>query len=322
MSKRKHSHLADKVLKIPKTDFPSLNQNSRSNNANEASTITKPQHPPLLLFQLPSSLTLQDLTESQFIAQNDSNQCRLISENKGVTFDLVRVETSNSYVLVKDDTNANKHNLNADKNLNGNGNKHSDGERSIEARLLREKNTFFLECVRSKVNLQSELKSILEDYVYPIVKEGVSVQALSSQLMHSKKEIQDALNQMKAFKFQYASSESTKLEAECTYGILSEETEREQWFVIQGVLSEWSGGADYAGKGVDLSQMVKEVLSGNDNGNDHLDQSDGERLEESVVRYCLEKCCMEVVDGRAKLSVDYVSSLITLLSHSTSFHAK
>ena len=136
--------------------------------------------------------------------------------------------------------------------------------------------------------------------------------------MHSKKEIEDALDQMKAFKFLHASSEATNLEAECTYGILSEELEREQWFVIQGVLSEWSGGADYAGKGVDLSQMVKEVLSRNDNDNVHA----GERLEESVVRYCLEKCCVEVVDGRAILSVDYVSSLITLLSHSTSLYAK
>ena len=226
--------------------------------------------------------------------QNDTDKCRLVSEEKGITFDLVKVETSNAYVLVKDESNDEAANANASDEEKG-GNK--------EARLLREKNTFFLECLESKVNLESEIQLILREYVYPTVKEGISVNELSSKLMHSKKQIQDTLDKTNAFKFQSAETNSEG----CSYGILSEETEREVWFVIQGVLAEWSGGADYAGKGVDLSQMVKEVL----NRDDDEDHSYGTLLEESVVRHCLEKCSVEVIDGCAKLSVDYVSSINT-----------
>lgn len=225
--------------------------------------------------------------------QNDTDKCRLVSEEKGITFDLVKVETSNAYVLVKDESNDEAANANA-----------SDEEKggNTEARLLREKNTFFLECLESKVNLESEIQLILREYVYPTVKEGISVNELSSKLMHSKKQIQDTLDKTNAFKFQSAETNSEG----CSYGILSEETEREVWFVIQGVLAEWSGGADYAGKGVDLSQMVKEVL----NRDDDEDHSYGTLLEESVVRHCLEKCSVEVIDGCAKLSVDYIARIL------------
>ncbi len=279
MSKRKHGHLEDKVLKIPKTDFPSL-----------LPKTTKPspggtKNPPLLLLQLPSSLTVDDLIKTHFITEEDGEKCRLISEEKGLTFDLVKVETSNSYILVKDDGENDK--------SASNGSNSEEGNEKM-ARLLRENNTFFLECIESKVDLESEIQFILKDYTYPLIKQGVSVNELSSKLMHSKKQVQKALEKMHAFQLSGDNA---------SYGMLSEEIEREVWFVIQGVLSEWSGGVDYAGKGVDLSQMVNEVLKQNDDE----DQNGELFLEEAVVKHCLKKCSLEVVEGYAKLNVDYVS---------------
>lgn len=294
MSKRKHDYFIGKALKIPKSDFPSLSKGSNSNALS---------HPPLLLLQLPSSLSMKDLSQSQFITKKETGLCRLVSDEK--TFDLVKVETSNSYVLLNDTPSRNGE---ADSNTNTNTNKSTNTntnssvkEKDVfaEARLLRENNTFFLECIESKVNLESEISAILKDYMYPMEKKGICLDELSSKLMHSKIQIQNTLDKMKVFKFQ----EDSSSELSYSYGVLSEETEREVWFVIQGVLSEWEGGADYAGKGVILADIVKEIIDRTDDGVDDL-------LEESVIRYCLQKCCVELIDGCAKLSVNYIARIL------------
>jgi len=290
MSKRKH-HLVDKALKIPKTDFPSLGMPASS------SSFSSPSAPPLLLLQLPSNLTTKDLIRSHFILQHDSDKCRLVSEDKGITFDLVKVETSNSYVLIKDEGDDGLRN---DAGNNASENVQSVKTQDKEARLVREKNTFFLECIQMNTDLQSQIEQILKSYLYPTM--GISLDDICQRLMHSKKEVHGALVEMKAFNIHSSPDSSSSM-----YGMLSEEMEREVWYVIRRVLSEWDGGDDYAGKGVVKEEMIKQVMQCNDGSEDDID--------EGVLRHCLEKCTLEEVfdDGRrihnhTRLNVDHVSS--------------
>ena len=285
MSKRKH-HLVNKTLKIPKSDFPSLGKS--------ASTSSPP--PPLLLVQLPTNLTTKDLIRSHFILQHDSDKCRLVSQEKGLTFDLVKVETSNSYVLIKDDGDTNDASSSSSSENVPSDTKQEDKE----ARLVREKNTFFLECIQIKAGLQSKIEMILKtkSYVYPT--KGISVDGICQQVMHSKKEVQAALNDMKAFNIFSSTDPSGAM-----YGTLSEEMEREVWYVIRRVLSEWDGGNDYAGKGVLKEDMITQIMDRNDGCEDDIN--------EGVLRHCLEKCTLEVAGEYTKLNVDHVSNTQCLL---------
>jgi len=302
MSKRKH-HLVDKALKLPKTDFPSLGIPASSS----------PSAPPLLLLQLPSNLTTKDLIRSHFVLQHDSDKCRLVSEDKGLTFDLVKVETSNSYVLIKDEGDGDgdgddddDDGLTNDAGNNANENENKNAQSSAktqdkEARLVRENNTFFLECIPMNTDLESQIEEILKSYLYPTM--GISLDGICQKLMHSKKEVHAALVEMKAFNIHSSPDSSSSM-----YGMLSEEMEREVWYVIRRVLSEWDGGNDYAGKGVVKEEMIKQVMQCNDGSEDDID--------EGVLRHCLEKCTLEVIgDGvgdhnhnRTRLNVDHVSS--------------
>mmetsp|Transcript_4336 Transcript_4336/g.8312 ORF Transcript_4336/g.8312 Transcript_4336/m.8312 type:complete len:321 (+) Transcript_4336:117-1079(+) len=296
MSKRKNPFSEKIILKIPKSDFPSLGNTADHNNGLSSSQ----QGPsPLLLLQLPTNLTVHDLTKSHFAFDHDDlNQCRLISEDKGITFDLVKVSTSNSYVLVPDDEKGEKTTSNHHRNqetpmsdANGSG---SDSDKYIQARLLRETDTFIIECMERKIDFQAEIRKILQEFVYPT--KGISIDQISARLMCSKKEVKIALDKMKAFQVSCGKSQQPT-----TYGLLSEEMEREVWFVIRSVLSEWDGGSDYAGKGVLLENMIEEILQRND-GNE------GDYLEEGVVRCCLNKCIVDIDNnGLVKLDADYVS---------------
>lgn len=252
MSKRKHA-LTEETLHIPKTDFPSMN-----------SFASRPSSP-LLLFQLPTQMTLDDLTsEDTNIFIHDDGSCRLISEkDHGYTFDLVKVETSNSYVLVP--------------------------EQSSQARLLRENNTFFLECCPIQKDIEKEIRDLLKKHVYPDDKTGVTVSELSQMLCFSKKEIQRAIHQIQAFPVPYG---------EDSYGFLSEQVERDAWFFIVSVLAEWEGGMDYAVKGVDANEMTRQVMM-------RSDKEDG--LEEAIIHHCIRKCSKGSDGDRVLLSVEYVS---------------
>ena len=275
MSKRKH-HLLDTVLKLPKTDFPSLASGTKTKVSKAA--------PPLLLLQLPEKLSISDLTKSNFVMHDDTDKCRLVCEDQGVTFDLVRVETSNSYILVKDGKDEGTNTENSSENNDGK-------KKETEARLLREKNTFFLECNESRMDLKSALEDILKPFVYPT--NGISFSKICEKLMHSKKEVKDALDSTHALKI-------SNDDQDPKYGILSEEMEIDVWYVIRRVLSEWDGGADYA-NGVALDEMIKEILKLNDGTGDDVD--------ECVLRNCLEKCTLSANDNKTQLDVNYVSMM-------------
>ena len=253
MSKRKHI-LTEDTLKIPRTDFPSISSKPPS---------------PLLLFQLPPQLTLDDLSsdDTNILIQED-DKCRLISEkDSGYTFDLVKVETSNSYVLVPEHKN--------------------------EARLLREKNTFFLECCPAHVDVDKDVRNVLKQYVYPDNKHGVTVSELSYKLSCSKKQIQESIHRINAFSMPNRPG---------AYGLLSEELERNLWFLITSVLAEWDGGVDYAVKGINADEMVEQVMM-------RSDQDDG--LEANVVHYCIDRCSKGKNGDRTILSVDEVSTCMS-----------
>jgi len=216
-----------------------------------------------------------------------------VSQEKGLTFDLVKVETSNSYVLIKDDGDTNDAS-----SSNSSENVPSDTrQEDKEARLVREKNTFFLECIQIKAGLQSKIEMILKtkSYVYPT--KGISVDGICQQVMHSKKEVQAALNDMKAFNIFSSTDPSAAM-----YGTLSEEMEREVWYVIRRVLSEWDGGNDYAGKGVLKEDMITQIMDRNDGCEDDIN--------EGVLRHCLEKCTLEVAGEYTKLNVDHIARIV------------
>jgi hypothetical protein len=254
MSKRKHI-LTEDTLKIPRTDFPSISSKPPS---------------PLLLFQLPPQLTLDDLSSDDTnIFIQDDNNCRLISEkDNGYTFDLVKVETSNSYVLVPENQN--------------------------EARLLREKNTFFLECCPVQLNIDKDVRAVLHGHVYPDDKNGMTISDLSYKLSCSKKQIQDSINRINALPMPNNVG---------AYGLLSEELEQNLWFLITSVLAEWEGGKDYAVKGINAEEMVEQVL---------MRSSHEDGFEKSIVHYCIRSCSKGIDGDRTILSVDEVSTQLSM----------
>jgi hypothetical protein len=306
MSKRKHPFFSEKtILKIPKSDFPSLAQSqsttSTGHTTDSSSIVSSSPAPasPLLLLQLPLSLTVNDLAKSHFAfdQSDEMNKCRLISEEKGVTLDLVKVSTSNSYVLVPGASSKQKETGDGSEETRTNPTVQNKNDSNgpiacVEARLLRETDTFFLECTESKIDLVTEIDKILQEFVYPTP--GISIDEISQRLMCSKKEVKMALDKMQAFQVSHGDGGSQP-----TYGLLSEEVEIQVWYVIRSVLSEWDGGSDYAGKGVLLQDMIEEIMRRNDGSEDDL--------EEGVVRCCLNKCIVDIDNGRARLDANYVS---------------
>lgn len=307
MSKRKHPFFSEKtILKIPKSDFPSLGQSqsttSTGHTSTDSSIVSSSPAPasPLLLLQLPPGFTVNDLAKSHFaFDQNDEmNKCRLISEEKGVTLDLVKVSTSNSYVLVPGSKQEGTGDGSKETRTNPTVQNKNDSNgpfACVEARLLRETDTFFLECTESKIDLVTEIDKILQEFVYPTP--GISIDEISQRLMCSKKEVKIALDKMQAFQVFCGDGGSQP-----TYGLLSEEVEIQVWYVIRSVLSEWDGGRDYAGQGVLLQDMIEEIMRRNDGSEDDL--------EEGVVRNCLNKCIVDIDNGRVRLDANYIARIV------------
>ena len=313
--------LHNKLLTLPKSDFPSLqiqNQSkkrkfelgdisARADIANANDNATADVHPPLLLLSLPPSLKISDLSSSEFILpeeENDSgngndddehrSRCRLINESKGVTFDLIKVESSNAYVMFPPPS-AKKQKLDTAKGgaetSRDDDKNNGDNKIMLQGRLLRENNTFFMECELPKSNLEQLVsKHLAENCIYPPSK-GASIPELSAKFQYSQKEVKQVLTKVQAFQIPIETSCSANDSANNgdndrhkRYGILSEEIERETWNNIISVLAEWDGGMDYAQKGVILDEMVKIVMSKD------------ESMEKGLVRYCLDQCAIYTSD--------------------------
>lgn len=272
--------LNNKILTLPKSDFPSLQQNDGSTTNNNDTS-----NPPLLLLTLPSSLQINDLSSSDFFISDD-NDCRLVNESRGVTFDLVKVESSNAYVMFPP---TKRHKITGSNTSN-------DDSNTLQGRLLRENNTFFMECEKPKVDLEQLLSDYLtENCTYPPSK-GISILELSEKFKFSQTEVRQVLDKIHAFQIP-ASQPLDKANSDSDtrfYGVLSEEVERDTWNVIISVLSEWEGGIDYSQKGVTLNDMIQVTLA-KDNS-----------LEKGVLQYCLDQCIITNTNDTSERDRDIV----------------
>lgn len=285
-----YKELQNKILNLPKSDFPSycrLSCDERKGSGCDEEQDPKVIDPPLLLLSLPPALKTSDLSSSQFFLSDDSG-CRLINESKGITYDLFKVESSNAYAMFPPVKRAKTKDC-----------RESNNETSVQGRLLREKNTFFMECTVPKSNLEMLISTYLADkFTYPLSR-GISISQLSQRFKHSQKEVKHVLDKIRAFPIPLDKMCDESKSIEKCYGILSEEIERDTWNVIVGVLAEWDGGIDYANKGVMLNEMVKIIMAKD------ID------MERDVVQYCLEQCTVHESDRDdiclVKLNPEYVS---------------
>lgn len=303
MVKHQNNLLEGKILTLPKSDFPSLqlgNSNKRSTaEDNDNDDIVDP---PLLLFSLPPSLEMSDLASSEFFLSDDS-ECRLVNESKGITLDLIKVESSNAYVMF--------HPTKQPKMTNTSNDEHNDNysdQNKLRGRLLRENNTFFVECEQPKANLKQMItEHLTENCIYP-PSTGISIRELSQKFKFSQKEVTSVLESIDAF--QIPLNDSNKDDScDRYFGVLSEEVERDTWNVIIAVLSEWDGSIDYAQAGVVLDDMVKVVMTKYDDS-----------LVEGVVRHCLDQCTIDTSNNESdtspvRLDPKFVSFRVTCFYH-------
>lgn len=270
-----HNDLHNHLLTLPKADFPSLGHDSNKNNGENPSNNES-----LLLLTLPSSLEIKDLSSSEFILSEDEG-CRLINESKGMTFDMLRVESSNSYVMFPPQ--AKKAKL-----------KNDEDKSKIPGRLLRENNTFFMECKKQLISRLEKMvyEHLNENFVYPPSK-GITIAKLSEEFKYSQKEVEQILQKIHAFEISNVSHEKK-------YGLLSEEVEKDVLDAIISVLSEWDEGMDYANTGVLMDKMIRIILTKEP------------KMEESIIRHCLVPCIVQdslndESSQMVKLDASYVS---------------
>jgi len=333
------------LLSIPTSDFPSIKNSSKMGVTQQPHTTLVPpivsndEDQKLLLLQLPASLKVEDIlfksnngqqqaniivnksfspsdshqkpmpNNSSITNENNGNECNLILEEKGMTFGLIRAETSNSYILVPPSNvdDAAIPPAKKTKRLPTTTSGETKEElMPMKARLLSENSTFFLECVPHYNDMKwrrrrmAAICKLLSQCVYSPQedndswegdrnnknRDGFTITELSIQLSCSRKEIQTLLQSVdRVFPFPQLSSKD-----EQRYGSLSEEVEQNSLMNIVHTLTEWEGGFDYFKKGIIWEDMVMEVLK---RGEDEISE-----CIEAVVRYCL--CKLRLDDTHEK----------------------
>jgi hypothetical protein len=222
------SNAQPSLLQIPWTDFPSIRHPSHSPN--------DPPEDSLLLLQLPSDIPVSTFlqaaanhpNETEHVrimirdqeTDNDTSNpaCSLVIPSLGRTLVLSRVETSNTYILVPPQP----------------GNQDQASHVSMNARLLRERDTFVIEAeditnhLSSTVMGRFQLKQFLQSFSFPVTKVGCTMLQLTQQFPFSQKEIQHALHHIHAFNFPPTSNEHST-----TFGWIREE---EFYWSVQAIL--------------------------------------------------------------------------------------
>jgi hypothetical protein len=204
----------------------------------------------LVLMQMPASLSTADLMSARIIASPTQQAC-LVVEDKGCSYSLSRVETSNVYILVPptaptDDRPRKKI-------------KASETLVSVPARLLQPggSGASFLE-PKQKTLLLVDLSVQLKEHVFDPYDpsknwSGRTLSSLAIDVQSSEKEVLDGLRRMHALAI--IGSDGT-----ATYGLLSEEALQEAKLAIIATLTECDEFQDYAGFGISMNQCVKQVL--------------------------------------------------------------
>ena len=172
-------------------------------------------------------------------------------EDKGCSYSLSRVETSNAYILVPPSASTHdrpRKKIKADQTLV-----------SVPARLLQPggSGASFLE-LKLKTLLLVDLSEQLKDHVFDPYDpskswSGRTLSSLAVDVQSSKKEVLDGLRRMHALAI-------TGSDGTATYGLLSEEALQEAKLAIIATLTECDEFQDYAGVGTSMNHYVREVM--------------------------------------------------------------
>mmetsp|Transcript_5058 Transcript_5058/g.7312 ORF Transcript_5058/g.7312 Transcript_5058/m.7312 type:complete len:524 (+) Transcript_5058:106-1677(+) len=339
------------LLSVPICDFPSLTKNNNNNNDNTSATENERNTNDLILCELPSTLSIKDIMKnSKFIIKDDNDddddydddddgkknsrsiECRLIVEDKATSHDLVRAETSNTYILAPPNATQIQMSTNDDKRLSFDTNVSSisldtqnmrtnqqlnsayhdkespstkkrktslsssltfeeDTSVHVPSRLLRETNTFILECSPplSQKEIQSEIMRILSNHSNSHARKslpsfGWTLNGLATKIMCSTREIQMALEGM-----DHVFSYNTVGHQTLYYALLKEELGNHARMHIVHTLTEWDGAKNYGerSKGIDFEDMIREVL--NTAYGDDIPCMEGQQpwAYRDIIRHCL-----------------------------------
>lgn len=248
------------MLSLPSTDFPSLYQNQISGND-------------FFLLQLPPSLKYSDIVEnsSRILIQDTVNdddklvQCRFVIEEKGISYDLIKVHTSNTYVLVPpiiDEINtittihttirhANKKaKLDIDNDLYIN-----NKIRNFPSRLLRESNTFFLDCCQPSSRECSSRQQKILRLLCNIHPDGLLLSSIATQLSCSQLEVKSCISSLNSI---YRTSCPIPY-----YVYLHPHRQKKAITSLIDTLTEWDGANDYAHHIKDKPFLENYVLRSN-----------------------------------------------------------
>lgn len=224
------------LLTLSRSDLSSKNDNGKDT---------------LVLMQMPASLSIAELTSARIMASPTQQAC-LVVEDKGCSYSLSRVETSNAYVLVPplaatDERPRKK--IKADRTLV-----------SVSARLLHAaggSGASFLE-LKPKTLLLVDLHKQLKEHVFDPFDtskswSGRTLSSLAIDLQCSQKEVLDGLRRIHALAI-------TGSDGMAMYGLLSEEALQEAKLAIIATLTECDEFQDYAGVGISTNHFITEVL--------------------------------------------------------------
>lgn len=204
----------------------------------------------LVLMQLPSSLTVNDIQGARMIASKNQ-QASLVVERKGVSFDISRVETSNAYICVS----PNQQERPAAKRTKSNDSKKLV---SVHARLLQPggSGASFLE-LKPKCLSISHLQEKLSECVFDPYNAdkhwtGKTLATLAESLQVSQKQVMTGLQRMQAL--------CLHENGVALYGLLSQEALQEATSYIIATLTECEEFAHYA-RGISKKECIHQVMT-------------------------------------------------------------
>ena len=226
----------------------------------------------LVLFQLPDQMDWRDLLHSRIVASTPTQQACWIHEDKGVSYAVTRVETSNAYVLIRPDKRPRLH-----------------------VQLLQRggSGSSFLELTERALDV-SAMQAMLEQHVFDPFDatacrewKGLSVEELAVPLQVSEKQVVAGLMQLQAFCLNNR------------YGLLSEEGLAEAQTSIVATLTEVERFHDLVD--LDVEDCIRQVVARSEEPHDslpdvirhtlHTLQSDGDAskvsLDVTKVAQCL-----------------------------------
>lgn len=236
----------------------------------------------LVLFQLPPSVHLSDLSASRLVAATPTQQACWINEAKGVSYAVSRVETSNAYVMIKPTGERPTKKLKRNMNM-------------LQVQLLQRggSGASFLELKEHTLDvnaMHSMLKQhVLDPFDVKCDWNGLSIEELSIPLQVSEKQAIAGLTKLGA------------LMLSNRYGLLSEEGLAEAQDSIVATLTEVERFHELVD--IDAEDCIRQVMSRTE---EHYEYLPG------VIRYTLQK--LRSGSDNANISLD-VTKVAQCVAH-------